>query len=267
MPRSDPGALAIALALAVLAAAGCGTGGSSTPSVLFTVQAVGSSPADGATGVRITQTVVAVRFDRDLDPASITTSTVQLLDLLALGAVVPGTVSYSAATREIRWQLTQSGLNPLQPTATVWDFARSYRLEISTRVRTAVGPRLPRAVTVEFQTEPAQLAIAGVLPAGASTTALIEPYTIFLPNNATMSAILAVTLNADVDPVTVTDTANVFVEEMTGGTPQLAQRPGARLRPCEPHPRLAHHPAADRRSAQHHLQRRARAQVRPPRTG
>lgn len=70
---------------------GGGGGGGATGPVV-----VSSSPAPGATGV-VPSTPVAVSFDRDMDPATISTSTFTLQD--AASQPVSGIVAYDPATR------------------------------------------------------------------------------------------------------------------------------------------------------------------------
>ena len=68
------------------------TGGDSRPPRITTV-----TPADGATGVPVSTTVTAT-FDEPVDPATVTSSTVQLRN--GSGTLVPGSVVYDAASRK-----------------------------------------------------------------------------------------------------------------------------------------------------------------------
>jgi hypothetical protein len=203
--------------------AGCSGGGGAGPSAAFSVTVVSSSPSDNASGVPVQPAEVRVRFNNDLDPSTVTTANVRLEDLGAGSGVVPGTVSYTASTREVVWTLTQADLNPLLPGAVAFAYDNPYRLVVTKGVKSAQGPEITASVSLDFRTELAQLGIAASEPKASTTTALVEPYTIFLPNSASMEAIVTVVLNVDVDPQTVTNTALVRLDDMTGGTPVALQ--------------------------------------------
>jgi hypothetical protein len=81
--------------------AATGGGGSTAPNVTST------SPVSGATGVNIGSTVTAT-FDRSLDPATVTASTVQLRD--SGNTLVPASLAYNDASKTITLSPT-FGLN------------------------------------------------------------------------------------------------------------------------------------------------------------
>ncbi|MBW3557668.1 MAG: S8 family serine peptidase, partial [Actinobacteria bacterium] len=97
-----------------------------------------STPADGSTAAA-TSVAPAVRFGRMLDPASVSTATVSLLDGRTGVAVASG-VSYNAATSTVTIQ-------PQQPLAS----ANPYRIVVS-GTRDSRGELLRDPITVRFRT-------------------------------------------------------------------------------------------------------------------
>lgn len=96
------------------------------------------SVPDGATNVP-TSTPLTVSFARDLDPASVTSSTVRLLN--ASGTVLPAPPSYDAATRTV----TVRPDPPLAPDS-------SYRVVVTTGVRDTAGDRPSVEQSIRFRT-------------------------------------------------------------------------------------------------------------------
>ena len=97
-------------------------------------------PADGSTGVDRAASVRAT-FDEPLDASTVTGGSVQLRD--ALGALVPATVGYTAATRT-------ATLAPTAPMAA----GAQYTATVTTGVEDAAGNALAQARTWSFTTAP-----------------------------------------------------------------------------------------------------------------
>ena len=109
------------------------TTGPGTPPVVKT-----RTPASGATGVA-TDIVATARFDRRLNPASVSSSTVRLRE--AGGALVPAQVTYDDAARTVR----------LDPDASLAE-ASTYTVELTTGLRANDDTPMASAVSWSFTT-------------------------------------------------------------------------------------------------------------------
>lgn len=113
------------------------------------------TPAAGATGV-FTDAAVTARFDRKLDPATVTSSTFTLQPA-AGGAAVPATVSYDAATRTASLQPT-SRLSP----------STAYTATLTTGIEATDGLPMAAQVTWSFTTG-TNVAVFSTFPAENAT--------------------------------------------------------------------------------------------------
>ncbi|WP_238335120.1 S8 family serine peptidase [Kribbella amoyensis] len=120
-----------------------------------------TAPADLASGVAQTASP-SVTFERDLDPASVTTSTVRLLHGKT-GAVVPSAPSYDAATKKLT----------VDPTATLQDNT-PYRVVVGA-VKDTTGATMPGSYLVFFRTvDAAPAPITNFTVAGQYGTATMK---------------------------------------------------------------------------------------------
>jgi hypothetical protein len=149
-------------------AVSCGSvvspGASAALLISYPVLAVGT-PASGAVGESVFATVKS-QSDEDLDPASVTSATVRLF---YGGVPVPGTVIYTAATRQITF-------TPLSVLA----YATTYTFEVN-NVRDLVGNSPLQSLKYQFTTQNSTIPPTSIssLQAFASNT-----YTVELASNA-----------------------------------------------------------------------------------
>lgn len=143
---------------------------------------VATTPPNGATGVA-TNTAVTVAFSEPMDPTSITTTTVRLT-VTTGGALVTGTVTYSAGTNTATF-------TPASPLA----HGTSYTLTVTTGAKDVAGNTLLTNFTSSFTT---------VADTTAPTVIVTSP-----ANNATnvpVSSAVTVTFSEDMDLTTINGT-------------------------------------------------------------
>jgi hypothetical protein len=138
-----------------------------------------ASPEPGANGISTSAVITAV-FDMDLDPATITGSTVTLTRL-SPEASIDGTLAYNAATRTASFTPT-----------TRLDPDKIYRLTVSTSLKSAKGAALGTSFSTTFTTRYFHDDEIGIdltysssdLVLNSSAPIYIQLYTVPLPNPA-----------------------------------------------------------------------------------
>lgn len=157
-----------------------------------TVVANSVQPPAGSTNVSPAATAT-VTFSEPMDPATINTTTFSL-KVTSGGAAIPGTVTYTAATRTAEFKPTSPLPNPVNITAT-----------ITTGAKDLAGNALASAFTWSFTTrDDTPPTVTGVTPASGATG--VSPNTN-----------IQISFSEDVQPSTIT-TANITLKTTSGGT-------------------------------------------------
>jgi hypothetical protein len=149
-------------------------------------------PGLGVTGVPLASSVSAV-FSEPMDPATITSATFLLKT--AAGALIPGTVTYTAATRTAQFTPTAALPNGATVSGT-----------ITTGVKDVAGNGLQSDFALSFKTlDEVPPSIVATLPAAGAT-------------GVGLMAGIVVTFDEEIDPLTL-NVSTFTVTATSGGTP------------------------------------------------
>ena len=153
-------------------------------------QVVTKVPADAAAGVPVSQTVSAT-FDRDVNPATLTTATFYIQK--TGGSPLVGSVTYNAASRT-------ASLDPLVDL----DAGATYEVTLTTAVQGSSGAPLAAPVAWSFSTAGEAPTVTTKIPASGATG---------VPVNQTIAA----TFDKNIVPATLTSAT--FYVKKSGGSP------------------------------------------------